>query len=103
MGHTRLGLLWFLPPGVHIQAGDEHYTRHKGVSVFKERVPSVEGGRKETIILTCRSREDDKEEVDLKDEGNFSWRRMRMMAFQKDRIPGTMAWRHETITSAITI
>ena len=86
MGHTRLGPSWSLPPGVHIQVGDEHDTRHKG-----------------DLNSNLQIREDDKEEVDLKDERNFSWRRMRMMAFQKDGIPETMAWRHETITSARTI
>ena len=47
-------------------------------------------------------REDDKEEVDLKDEKNFSWRRMRVMAFQKYGIPGTMAWWHENYIITLT-
>lgn len=48
-------------------------------------------------------REGDGKKVDLQDEEDFNWRRMRMMAFPKGGITGTMAWRHETFTNAEAI
>ena len=36
--------------------------------------------------------------MDLKDEGDFDWVKMRMMTFQEDEITIAMAWKYETLT-----